>query len=291
VSATPRSPGPDEIRSYLLRRLGDTARTRFEEAYFSDDGLFDRIESEEDRLVSDYVLDHLTKSDRHRFEESLLRTPYYQDRVDTTSRLHRRLVRVPGVLPSRREAPADKPSPARPRRLADQPLFPPGTGKAIAIVVLGVLLVAALLSAVQLKRDVEILKAAQRPGAGGPAPGIELEGAATLRVVALTAQGEVGPPVLHLEERPQSSLLLVIPRESLPESNGTIRISLVSQQGGTIWESPALARPRRSIDGDLTVRLAPGLPARGISSLLASGGDSAQALLSVLETSPSMARH
>ena len=78
------APGSPEIRDYLLRRMPETARTRFEEAYFRDDRLLDRIESEEDLLVADYVLGRLPDAERHLFEQSLLDTPYYRDRVETT---------------------------------------------------------------------------------------------------------------------------------------------------------------------------------------------------------------
>ena len=289
MSATPRSPGPEEIRDYLLRRLTDTARTRFEEAYFADDGLLDRIESEEDRLVSDYVLGHLSKSDKLRFEESLLRTPYYQERVDTTSRLHRRLVRVPGVLPSRREPRAHRAGPPRLRRIADLPLFPPGTGKAVAIVVLGVLLVAALLSAVQLKRDVEALKTARGPQNLASPVTTAMEGPPTTRVLVLSIPAETGPPVIHLEAIPHGSLL-VVPRTSLPSGKTMIRLSLVNQQGETVWASGLLKAPQSAADGDLPVPLPAGLPPRGISFLEVGVGGS-RWLVTVLETSSSARTH
>lgn len=283
MSATPRSPGPDEIRDYLLRRLSDTARTRFEEAYFADDLLFDRIESEEDRLVSDYVLGHLSKSNKLRFEESLLGTPYYKERVDTTSRLHRRLVRAPGVLPSRREPQAHRGDSPRPGRIADLPLFPPGTGKMVAIVVLGVLLVAALLSAVQLKRDVEALEAARGPQNAANPVTAAMAGPTTTRVVVLSIPAETGPPVIHLEPVPHGSLL-VVPRTSLPSGKTMIRLSLVDQQGETVWASGPLKAPQSAADGDLPLPLPAGLPPRGISSLEVGVGGS-KWLVTVLETS------
>ncbi len=280
MSATPRSPGPEEIRHYLLRRLTDTARTRFEEAYFVDDGLFDRIESEEDRLVSDYVLGHLSTSDKFRFEASLLRTPYYQERVDTTSRMHRRLVRAPGALPSRREPQAERPAAPRSRRLPDLPLFPPGTGKAVAIVVLGVLLVAALLSAVQLKRDVDALKTGRQQLR---APfGAVAESPSATRVLAFTIPGGTGPPVVHLDAVPGGSLL-VVPRTSLPAGRASVRLSLVDSRGETVWDSGLLTPPTSSAEGDLPVSLPAGQPPRGISFLQVGTGGSSS-LLAVLET-------
>ena len=280
MSATP-SPGPEEIRLYLLRRLSETARARFEEAYFADDGLFDRIESEEDRLVSDYVLGHLDSSDKLRFEASLLRTPYYKERVDTTSRLHRRLVRVPGVLPTRGDSLPARPVPPRSRRLPDLPLFPPGTGKAVAIVVLGVLLVAALLSAVQLKRDVDALKAGRRqPFAAGA---IEPDLPASSRVLALTIPADTGPPVVHLDAARDGSLL-VVPRAALPPGSARVRLSVVDPRGTTVWDSGPLNAPKSGADGDLPVSLPTGQPPAGISFLLVGTGSS-NSLLAVLETS------
>ncbi len=99
------SPGSAEIRDYLLRRMTDTARGRFEEAYFRDDTLLDRIEAEEDALVSDYVLGHLSDGERRLFEESLLGTPYYRDRVETTSRLRLKVGSAIALSAAPRRAP------------------------------------------------------------------------------------------------------------------------------------------------------------------------------------------
>lgn len=278
MSATPKAPGPEEIRDYLLRRLSETARTRFEEAYFADDGLFDRIEAEEDRLVSDYVLGRLGSEEKALFEASLLRTPYYQERVDTTSRLHRRLVMGPGGIPSRREARADRMVPPRPRRLADLPLFPPGAGKAIAIVVLVVLLAAALLSAVQLKRDVDLLKAAAARQERAPAA--DPSALATLRLLAVPLPGPGGPPVLRVESIREGSLL-VVPR-SLLGGQAEVRLLLADSQGRTLWESAPAKAPRSPADGDLPVALPPGLPPKGSTFLRLEAGGSTS-LLAVVE--------
>ena len=262
MSATPRAPGPDEIRSYLLRRLPDQERARFEEAYFTDDGLFDRIEAEEDRLVSDYILDHLSRSDRHRFEESLLKSPYYRERVDTTNRLHRRLVRAPGVLPVR-----SVPAAGRPRRHMELPLFPPGTGKAIVIVILGGLLVAAVLAAVQLKRDVEALKADRLAG-GRPAPAAVSAGLVpSTRTVVVEGTPGAGPSVRRITFEEASPLLLVIPRWSLPPGVRPTRLTLASQSGETLWESGPIESSFPSNE-DLAFRLPAGLPLAGFSAVV-----------------------
>ena len=135
------STGSAEIRDYLLRRMADTTRGRFEEAYFRDDTLLDRIEAEEDALVSDYVLGRLSEGEKRLFEDSLLETPYYKQRVETTSRLHLK-VGLPGLFP---EAPTPP--------VGDARLFPGRTGVGVAFSLLTLLLVAALLSAMRLKSD------------------------------------------------------------------------------------------------------------------------------------------
>ena len=262
MSATPSTPGPDEIRSYLLRRLPEQERARFEEAYFTDDGLFDRIEAEEDRLVSDYILDHLSRSDRGRFEESLLKSPYYRERVDTTNRLHRRLVRAPGVLPAR-----PVPLAGRPRRHIELPLFPPGTGKAIVIVILGGLLVAAVLAAFQLKRDVEALKA-DRLGGGRPIPAAVSAGLVpSIRTVVVEGPSGAGPSFRRITPEEGSPLLIVIPRSSLAPGVRPTRLSLTSQSGETIWESGPIESPLSSTE-DLALRLPAGLPPAGFSAVV-----------------------
>ncbi len=139
-----REPAADRgrIREYLLRNLAEADRSRFEESYFTDDALLDRIETEEDLLVSDYVLGRLSEEDRRRFEQALLATPYYRQRVETTARLRLRIADDRGF-----------------RRLARAPvpggggLFPGRTGAVVAFALLGVLLLASLVTALRLKEQ------------------------------------------------------------------------------------------------------------------------------------------
>ncbi len=288
MSATPLGPDPKEIRDYLLRRLSDTARARFEEAYFADDGLFDRVESEEDRLVSDYVLGHLGQSDRVRFEESLLRSPYYQERVDTTNRIHRRLVRSPGGAQTRR--PPEQPGPPQiAPRAAEPPLFPPGTGKAVVIVVLGILLVAALLSAIQLKRDVEALKAERGIGGNATPPAISAGLVPAATAVVLQTPAEPGPPLRRIRPIPGKPLLIVIPRSGIPMGASSVRISLIDQLGEGVFESEPVELSGSAAEGDLALRLPTGLPPRGFSALVVSRGrvTSLLAILEISEKTPS----
>ena len=57
MSAT--APGSPEIRDYLLRRMTDSLRAKFEEAYFKDDRLLDRLNelNAEMRLARFFVVE------------------------------------------------------------------------------------------------------------------------------------------------------------------------------------------------------------------------------------------
>ena len=186
----------------------------------------------------------------------------------------------PGGVPSRREARADRVVSPRPRRLSDLPLFPPGTGKAVVIVVLGVLLVAALLSAVQLKRDVDALKAARiLPDRTAPAPAAP----PTARLLAVPLPGPKGPPVLRIESIREGSVL-VIPRSLLPGDGATVRLLLVDEPGQTLWENAPAKASRSAAEGDLPVSLPAGMPPKGTTFLRLDTGGSTS-LLAILEGS------
>jgi hypothetical protein len=241
-----------EIRDYLLRRMSETGRARFEAAYFADDTLLDRIEAEEDVLVSDYVLGKLSESDRRFFEESLLGTPYYQDRVETTSRLklqisqHHWFRRPPGVSGS----------PA-----ADNRLFPGRTGTLVGFAFLMLLLIAALASALRLKSDLEKERA---KAARAPALPVSTAHAAVVPVaqtVAFDALPFAGPSFVHLARPLGTPLLLVFPRRLVPGAARSWEVILMDGRK-TVWESgPQSARP--TDDGDLALSLPPGVPPVG----------------------------
>ena len=108
------TPSPGEIRDYILRRLPEPRRARLEELYFRDDTLLERVEEAEDQLVSDYVLGRLSPADRKIFEDSLLGTPYYRDRIETTAQMRLRLSRHKAFLKGRR-SPASRLLPGRHR--------------------------------------------------------------------------------------------------------------------------------------------------------------------------------
>jgi hypothetical protein len=62
------------LRQYLLGRLPEAERERFEESYFGDDEVFARLLVAEEELTSDYLADNLSDQDRERFEEEFLTT-------------------------------------------------------------------------------------------------------------------------------------------------------------------------------------------------------------------------
>ncbi len=236
MSAT--APGSPEIRDYLLRRMTETARTRFEEAYFRDDRLLDRIESEEDLLVAEYVMGRLSDAERHLFEESLLDTPYYRDRVETTRSIKLRLAeerffrKKAAATAGRRRSPSGAP---------DSRLFPRGTGIGVGFGLLLLLTIASLASAWFLKTALartrqELADRAPRAGAAARAGVVPL----AQTVVLTPAAGN--RPVDRAREAPAGgALLLVFPRATLARGAAAFGVALAS--GGPPSGTPASCRP------------------------------------------------
>lgn len=261
------------IREYLLRNLAEAERARFEESYFADDALLDRIEAEEDLLVSDYVLGRLTDSDRHRFEQALLAAPYYRERVETTTRLRRRIARDEQVRSIARGAP----------RAAASGLFPGRTGIAVAFALLGVLLLASLVAALRLKQQLATLRselnAQASPtvtaAAGGVVP-------ATPAVVLQSVTGE-GVAARRVERPAGSPLVLVFPRTAAPSEGRTWRVALRSDAGTILWDSGDLPLGTGTA-ADLAVRLPAGVPEAGRVgvTLFADGAPALSVLLEIV---------
>lgn len=253
MSAT--APGSPEIRDYLLRRMTDTQRTTFEEAYFRDDRLLDRIESEEDMLVADYVLGRLPEVERHLFEQSLLDTPYYRDRVETTRGIKLQLAEERFF---RKKAAAAARAPGSG---GDSRLFPRGTGAGVGIGLLALLAIAALVSAWFLKGALaktrrELAERAPRAEAAAQA------GVAPLaQTVVLTPASGAGPSVVRVRRRAGGGLLLVLPRAALAPEADAFGVTL-SNGGSVTWDSGDLP-PKSAEDGDLSLRLPPGVPPAG----------------------------
>jgi len=247
VSAT--TPSPAEIRDYILRRLPEARRAMMEELYFRDDSLLDRVEQAEDELVSDYVLGRLSPADRRTFESSLLETPYYRDRIESTTQMRLRIGRLQAFRKS---------------RTPEGRLLTGRAGFLAAISLLLVLFVAALASALRLKGELET-------AARALAAGVEPPGAAAQAVV-LPLPG--GPPPARIVRAAGESLVLVLARPLLPPAELPFRLSLRAGDR-TVWESGVL-RSGAAREGDLAVRLPAGAPPAGrYEVILATEGDAA----------------
>jgi hypothetical protein len=261
----------DRIREYLLRNLADSERARFEESYFADDALLDRVEAEEDLLVSDYVLGRLPDEDRRRFEQALLGTPYYRERVETTARLRLRIARDRGVKRLGRGANAP----------AASGLFRGRTGIVVAFALLGVLLLASLLTALRLKEQL----AALRDELNAPAPSAVTTGSggvvpATPAVVLQTPPGE-GVGARRVGRPAGSPLVLVFPRAIAPPDTKVWRVVLRTETGSVLWDSGD--QPVASgAAADLAIRLPAGVPEAGRVGVTL-WADNAPALSTLLE--------
>ena len=119
----------DRIREYLLRSLADADRARFEESYFADDALLDRVEAEEDLLVS-----RLRPRAPLRRRPPPLRAGAHGDAV-----LPRARGDDDSSPPPHRARPGSPATRARPRALRrGSGLFPGRTGIVVAFALLGV---------------------------------------------------------------------------------------------------------------------------------------------------------
>lgn len=243
------TPSPAEIRDYILRRLPEARRAKLEELYFRDDSLLDRVEQAEDELVSDYVLGRLSPTDRKTFEDSLLETPYYRERIETTTQMRLQIGRHRAFRKS---------------RTADGRLLTGRAGFVAAISLLLVLFVAALASALRLKSDLERATRALPAGPGAPN--------AVLEAVVLPLPG--GAEAGRVVRSGTAPLVLVLSRSHLPPAGRPFRISLRSERG-TAWES-GLLPSEAARGGDLAVRLPEGVPGPGrYDVVLASDGETA----------------
>lgn len=267
------APGLEEIRDYLLRRMPDTARGRFEEAYFQDDTLLDRIEAEEDALVSDYVLGRLSAAERRLFEDSLLATPYYKDRVETTSRLKLK-IGASGLFSDRPEALA-----------GDARLFPGRYGMGVAFGLMALLLVAAFLSALRLKSDLTRarLELAARPARAAD-PAVHAGVVPLAQTVLLGGERSAGPAITTLRRAAGGAILLSFPRSLAGRTTSTLSVALLDGKR-VAWESAAF--PSKEMEeGDVSLLLPPGVPPAGSYAVLlkAPGApEKAETLLGILE--------
>jgi len=70
------------IKRYLLNTLSEADGRQFEEQYFEDDDLYQRLQVIEEELITDYVYDRLTASERRLFNEHYSTTPERRRRVE-----------------------------------------------------------------------------------------------------------------------------------------------------------------------------------------------------------------
>jgi hypothetical protein len=70
------------IKQYLLNALSEADRIQFETRYFEDDDLYRRLRVIEEELITDYVYDRLTASERRSFDEHYSVTPERRERIE-----------------------------------------------------------------------------------------------------------------------------------------------------------------------------------------------------------------
>src|SRR5215468_6969917 len=78
------------IIKYLLNDLSGEEQARFEEAYLSDESLFEQVKALEEELIEDYVKEDLSARERDLFEHHYLASNQRRARVETA----RQLVRI-----------------------------------------------------------------------------------------------------------------------------------------------------------------------------------------------------
>ena len=71
----------ETIKQYLLNTLSEADRIQFETQYFEDDDLYRRLRVIEEELITDYVYDRLTASERRLFDEHYSVTPERRERI------------------------------------------------------------------------------------------------------------------------------------------------------------------------------------------------------------------
>ncbi len=237
--------------------MPESARARFEEAYFRDDSLLDRIETEEDGLVSDYVLGRLPDTERRLFEDSLLDTPYYRERVETTRSIRLRLAEERFFKKKAAAAGAG----AAPSEGHDARLFPKGTGLAVGIGLLVLVAAASLASAFFLKSALSRARKELSERTPAPAPAAAAGVVPLAQTVVLAPPSSPGPAIVRLRRPAGGATLVVVPRGAIPVQAETVSLALLTGEAAA-WDSGELPA-RGPDDGDFTLRLPPGVPAAG----------------------------
>jgi len=82
------------IKQYLLNALSEADCVQFEMRYFEDDDLYQRLRAVEEELITDYVYERLTDSERWLFDEHYCVTPERRERIEM-ARTWRKVVSDP----------------------------------------------------------------------------------------------------------------------------------------------------------------------------------------------------
>lgn len=93
----PEIPNDDVMIRYLLGELSEQERTRIEENYFLDPGVFEHLCAVEDELIDAYVRGELGGAQREHFEQLFLASPQRRTRVEFARSLLERLSRQPAA--------------------------------------------------------------------------------------------------------------------------------------------------------------------------------------------------
>jgi hypothetical protein len=75
------------LSRYLLEDLGDEERERLEEGYLADDALYMKLMVAEDELIAAYIQGELSRVDRAKFEQAYLTNPHKLRKVESTREL------------------------------------------------------------------------------------------------------------------------------------------------------------------------------------------------------------
>ena len=70
------------LKQYLLNTLSEADGEQFEMQYFEDDELFQRLQMSEEELITDYVYDRLTASERRLFDQHYSVTAERRKRIE-----------------------------------------------------------------------------------------------------------------------------------------------------------------------------------------------------------------
>lgn len=84
-------------KRYLLGKLSEAERERFEEQYFVDDSEFEQLEIAEDELIEQYVREELSADETRQFEK-LLVSPGISERVEVARLIAKKTVPVSRVV-------------------------------------------------------------------------------------------------------------------------------------------------------------------------------------------------